>query len=127
MKIKVLTVLPILTALFVGLTLGLYLGRNPAGGSVTVSLPAPRQKSAAVSPETAPEPTAQDTGFPVDINTTDAAELARLPGIGEVLAQRIIDYRSTYGSFTAIEQLTMVDGIGEGKMEAIADLITTGG
>ena len=127
MKIKVLTVLPILTALFVGLTLGLYLGRNPAGGSVTVSLPAPRQKAAAVSPETAPEPTAQDTGFPVDINTADAAELARLPGIGEVLAQRIIDYRSTYGSFAAVEQLTMVDGIGEGKMEAIADLITTGG
>ena len=126
MKIKVLTVLPVLTALFVGLTLGFYLGRNPAGGSVTVSLPAQRQE-AAVSTETAPEPTAPDAGFPVDINTADAAELARLPGIGEVLAQRIIDYRSTYGSFAAVEQLTMVDGIGEGKLEAIADLITTGG
>ena len=38
MKNKLLTVLLILTALFAGLTLGLYLGRNPAGGSVTVSI-----------------------------------------------------------------------------------------
>ena len=35
MKIKLSVILPVITALFVGLTLGLFLGRNPAGGSVT--------------------------------------------------------------------------------------------
>ena len=46
---------------------------------------------------------------------------------GEVLAQRIVDYRTRHGSFTAPEQLTMVEGIGEGRAEAILDLVTVGG
>ena len=63
----------------------------------------------------------------MDINTADMQTLSTLPGIGEVLAQRIVDYRQTHGRFTAVEQLTNVEGIGEGKMEAILELITIGG
>lgn len=122
MKNKLLTVLPILTALFAGLTLGLYLGRNPAGGSVTVSIPAQTQAAAPVPEQTLSRPTA-----PVNINTADIAQLAQLPGIGEVLARRIVDYRNAHGSFTAVEQLTNVEGIGEGKLEAILEQITIGG
>ena len=122
MKNKLLTVLLILTVLFAGLTLGLYLGRNPAGGSVIVSIPTQTQAVAAV-----PEPTLSSAAVPVNINTADIAELAGLPGIGEVLAQRIVDYRKAHGSFTAIEQLTNVEGIGEGKLEAILEQITIGG
>ena len=122
MKNKLVTVLPILTALFAGLTLGLYLGRNPAGGSVTVSIPAQTQAAAPVPEQTLSRPTA-----PVNINTADIAELAGLPGIGEVLARRIVDYRNAHGSFTAVEQLTNVEGIGEGKLEAILEQITIGG
>ena len=124
MKNKLLTVLPILTALFVGLTLGLFLGRNPSGGSVTVSIPL-RQQTAAVPADTQPEPTY--AALPMNINTADAAELAQLPGIGEVLAQRIVDYRRVHGRFTAAEQLANVEGIGEGKLEAILERITIGG
>ena len=126
MKIKLSVILPVITALFVGLTLGLFLGRNPAGGSVTVSVPA-RQVSAAVPAETQTEPSAQAASLPVNINTADAAELAALPGIGEVLAQRILDYRRVHGDFSAVEQLTNVEGIGEGKLETILELITIGG
>lgn len=126
MKIKLSIILPVITALFVGLTLGLFLGRNPAGGSVTVSVPA-RQASAAVPVETQAEPSGQPDSLPVNINTADAAELAALPGIGDVLAQRILDYRRVHGSFSAVEQLTNVEGIGEGKLEAIWELITIGG
>lgn len=126
MKIKLLVILPVITALFAGLTLGLFLGRNPAGGSVTVSVPA-RQVSAAVPAETQTEPSAQAASLPVNINTADAAELAALPGIGEVLAQRILDYRRVHGDFSAVEQLTNVEGIGEGKLESILELITIGG
>lgn len=126
MKIKLSVILPVITALFAGLTLGLFLGRNPAGGSVTVSVPA-RQVSAAVPAETQAEPSLQAASLPVNINTADAAELAALPGIGEVLAQRILDYRRVHGDFSAVEQLTNVEGIGEGKLETILELITIGG
>ena len=126
MKIKLSVILPVITALFAGLTLGLFLGRNPAGGSVTVSVPA-RQVSAAAPAETQTEPSAQAASLPVNINTADAAELAALPGIGKVLAQRILDYRRVHGDFSAVEQLTNVEGIGEGKLESILELITIGG
>ena len=63
----------------------------------------------------------------MNINTADADELAQLPGIGEVLAQRIVDYRGTHGNFTAVEQLTNVEGIGQGKLEDILEWITIGG
>ena len=126
MKIKLSVILPVITALFAGLTLGLFLGRNPVGGSVTVSVPA-RLTSAAAPEETQTEPSAQAASLPVNINTADAAELAALPGIGEVLAQRILDYRRVHGDFSAVEQLANVEGIGEGKLESILELITIGG
>lgn len=126
MKNKLLTVLPVLTALFAGLTLGLFLSRNPAGGSVKVSVPAQAQ-SAAAAADTQPEPSTQEDALPVDINSANVTELAQLPGIGEVLARRIVDYRTIHGRFTAVEQLTNVEGIGEGKLEAILEQITIGG
>ena len=126
MKNKLLTVLLILTALFAGLTLGLYLGRNPAGGSVTVSIPAEVQTAPAAA-QTPPEASSVGTALAVNINTADVAVLAQLPGIGEVLARRIVDYRTIHGRFTAVEQLTNVEGIGEGKLEAILEQITIGG
>ena len=126
MKNKLLAVLPVLTALFVGLTLGLYLGRNPTGSSVTVSIP--EQQAATISPSGhLPQPSEQQGSLSVNINTADASELAQLPGIGEVLARRIIDYRRIHGDFTAPEQLTNVEGIGQGKLEAILEQITIGG
>lgn len=62
---------------------------------------------------------AGDTGSPapagpVDINTATVTELTTLPGIGPVLAQRIIDYRSAHGPFTSVEGLQQV-GIGPSK------------
>ena len=64
---------------------------------------------------------------PININTATIEQLDTLPGIGPELAQRIIDYRETYGSFTSIGQLMNVTGIGEKRIESIWDLVTVEG
>ena len=51
----------------------------------------------------------------VDLNTATVADLDGLPGIGPVLAQRIIDWRSEHGRFASVDQLREVSGIGESK------------
>ena len=60
----------------------------------------------------------------IDINTASAAELERLPGIGPVLAQSIVDYREAHGPFNTIEEIMDVQGIGKGVFEDIRELIT---
>lgn len=59
----------------------------------------------------------------VNINTASAQELQTLPGIGEVRAVAIIDYRNKNGEFTSIEELKNVSGIKEGTFEKIMDKI----
>jgi competence protein ComEA len=60
----------------------------------------------------------------IDINRAEAWLLEALPGIGEVLAQRILDYRSENGSFQRIEDVLKVSGIGPETFENIKDFIT---
>lgn len=129
MKIKISALLAAVTVLFVGFTLGLFVGRNSGSGSVTVAVPAqmrtaPTTLAATAPTETVPEET---VSFPVNINTADKDTLTALPGIGPVLAERILAYRTQNGPFRAIEEITNVEGIGEKKAEAILELITVGG
>jgi competence protein ComEA len=49
----------------------------------------------------------------VDLNTATAAELEQLPGVGPVLAQRILDWRTEHGRFTSVDELGEVSGIGD--------------
>ena len=60
----------------------------------------------------------------IDINRAEPWLLEALPGIGEVLAQRIVDYRSENGPFRRIEDLLQVEGIGPATLEKIKDYIT---
>ena len=62
--------------------------------------------------------------FPVNINTASKKELDALPGIGEVLAQRIIDYRSANGTFSTVDELTKVKGIGAKTLEKLKPYAT---
>jgi competence protein ComEA len=60
----------------------------------------------------------------VNVNTASATELEALPGIGEVIAQRIVDYRTANGPFASVDDLLDVSGIGDAILGDIHDLVT---
>lgn len=67
----------------------------------------------------------QSSGL-ININTAILAELDSLPGIGPVLAQRILDYREEHGPFQNVDELKNVRGIGDSLFEDILDRLTVG-
>lgn len=61
---------------------------------------------------------------PVNLNTADLATLETLPGVGPVLAQRIMDWREEHGQFVAVEELGEVSGIGDKTYAQLAPKVT---
>ena len=133
---KPVNILVILTCVFAAFLGGFHIGRRmnrspvhiyqitPAAESQPEALEEAQDEDEAVTEETEP-----GVVFPLNINTATIPELDELPGIGPVLAQRIVDYRTTCGGYKAVEELLKVNGIGEAKLMEIIDLITveTGG
>ena len=62
-------------------------------------------------------------GHRIDINRANEIELIQLPGIGPVTAKRIIEYRKQRGSFTTLESLKEVKGIGNKTLEKMKPFI----
>jgi len=58
-------------------------------------------------------------GAPVDLNAATLAQLDGLPGVGPVLAQRILDWRTEHGRFTSVDELQEVEGVGPKKFESL--------
>lgn len=139
-----------------GFLFGLFLGRgmstgvqtqiiSPSVPTIATTSPKTPTEATASTEETAPtkdtspietnptETTGTAATQPIptlgklNINTASAAELMDLPGIGEVYAKRIVEYRTLNGPFKTISDITKVEGIGTKRFEAIMDLITTGG
>ena len=65
----------------------------------------------------------QDIGK-VNLNQANLETLIDIPGIGKILAQRIIDYHRKNGRFNVIDELKNVKGIGKSKYQAIKDYFT---
>jgi competence ComEA-like helix-hairpin-helix protein len=99
---------PFLATLFLVLCLSACAKR-----SRSISIPAPDQHTAQTQTTTR-----------ININTASAKELETLPGIGESLAQRIIEHRQKYGPFRRAEHLMMVRGISDHRFRALRDSIT---
>jgi competence protein ComEA len=75
------------------------------------------------APGGAPGPAAGPPGL-INLNTATVAELDTLPGVGPVLAQRIVDHRNRTGGFRSVEELRTVEGVGDARFEQIKDLVT---
>lgn len=60
----------------------------------------------------------------VNLNTADVAALDALPRVGPAIAQRIIDWREANGSFTSVDDLLSVPGIGDKMLASLRDLVT---
>lgn len=107
------------TIILCALTSGLLLGMNLNHSKITL------QETANVSDpihdsETAP----QNSGVKININSASVEELTMLPGIGPVLAERIVDYRTTVGPFRKTTDLCNVKGIGEKMLLKLLDYIS---
>ena len=118
-------VIIVLTLVICGFSCGFFLGRNVGRSPISVS--AVPTAAPGSNQSTGTEPTAPTALSPIDINTATAEEFATLSGIGQTLAQRIVDYRNANGPFQSLADLLNVEGIGEKKLESILDYITIGG
>ena len=57
--------------------------------------------------------------LPIPLNQTDAETLMTIPGLGKILSERIIDYRKKHGKFTSLDELELVEGVGELKLNKL--------
>lgn len=103
----------VLTLLFAALSAALFFTGRPQSEGYTVT--AQRGDDSPRQPESCP----------LNINTATAGQLETLDGIGQVLAQRIVDYRNANGPFASVDDLLEVNGIGPGVLETIRPQITT--
>ena len=60
----------------------------------------------------------------LNLNSATLAELDQLPGVGPVMAQRILDWRTAHGQFASVDQLHEIQGIGERTFARLKDLVT---
>lgn len=84
---------------------------NPAGGTADISAASADSGGAAASGK-------------ININTADSTALQTLNGVGPATAQKIIDYRHSNGSFSSVEDIKNVSGIGDKTYEKLKDSIT---
>lgn len=112
----------VLTALFILAAAGVTLSAN-SGPAVAVQTPV--SQSAELSGADTEETEELAPGEKVDINKANAAGLQKLPGIGEKLAESILQYRAENGPFASVEDIMNVPGIGQGKFDAMKGSLTT--
>ena len=106
-----------ITCMFLCALLGIFIGRNTSGNYISIN------SAINVTDQTESNDNADGR---MDINTASLQQLQLLPGIGETLAQRIIDYRTENGDFATVEDLMKVSGIGERKFEALKPYVKIG-
>ena len=126
MKKQAVRILILITAIFAAFTAGFFTGRNLNHGPVQISVVEAPEMTVPSETEACIYYTLEQI-VPLDLNTATREELLELPGIGEVMADRILDYRRDHGPFSAVEELLNVSGIGPKKLEALLEYVIAGG
>ncbi|XVQ88395.1 ComEA family DNA-binding protein [Microbispora siamensis] len=109
---------------------GLRKGANPGGINLARRLVDGEQivaggpATAGAGPASGPDPGTVPEAGVVNLNTATAEQLDALPGIGGVIAQRIVDYRDAHGGFQSVDQLKDVPGIGDRKFAEMRDKVS---
>ncbi|MEU9223215.1 ComEA family DNA-binding protein [Streptomyces massasporeus] len=93
------------------------------GEQVIVGGPAPAPAPGAGGGSGGPAGGVTTPAAPVPLNTATADQLDTLPGVGPVLAQHIIDYRTQHGGFRSVDELREVNGIGDRRFADLRDLV----
>jgi len=84
----------------------------------------PRENAPQEKGKTAQSAQADTQAARINVNTADSDALQRLPRVGPVIAQRIIEHRQEHGPFKAVDDLVKVSGIGEKTLERLRPLVT---
>lgn len=73
-----------------------------------------------------PAPFSEEEALRVDLNRATAAELQSIPGIGEGMAQAILEYREDFGGFIIVDQILLVEGVSTEDVEAWREYLYIG-
>jgi competence protein ComEA len=96
----------------------------PKPGEAVVATPGAQGAGPGAGPGSAGPGSGGAAGALVNLNTADAAALDSLPGVGPVLSQRILDWRTAHGRFSTVDELGEVSGIGDKLLAQIGPKVT---
>lgn len=101
-------------------------GLLPDAGPLTINLARVVLDGEQIDPTAAVVASGQvpENGGPIELNSASADQLDELPGVGPVLADRIVSYRQDVGRFESVDQLQEVPGIGSSRMAELRDMVT---
>lgn len=138
---KVVWTAVILTVILSVFTIGFAAGRRPEREGVVLissvsemdtmlsadqsaAQSTPESKAVSEPEEDTSEQIPDTVQFPINLNTATAEELIAVPGIGEVTAGRILEYRAQIGRFESVDELLEVKGIGEKKLASMREYLS---
>lgn len=99
---------------------------DPAAGSIPAGGGMPSTSAGGTANGTVDGAGVRDDQGRLDLNGATVADLEELPGVGPVIAERVIAWRDANGGFEAVGQLREVTGIGEKTFQSLADLVVVG-
>jgi competence protein ComEA len=92
---------------------------------VIVTQPVPGSTPRVPLPDAGDAANAEEARVRININTATSEELEALPGVGEVIATRIVAYREQHGPFRSVDDLIHVEGISDRAIDRIRELVST--